>query len=33
MLGMTGNQVFKLLEDLGGCLFILALALIISMTW
>lgn len=33
MLGMTGDQVFRLLEDVGGCLFILALAFIISRTW
>jgi hypothetical protein len=33
MLGMTGDQVFKLLEDAGGCLFILSLAFIVSRFW
>lgn len=33
MLGMTGDQVYRLLEDTGGCLFVLAFIYIISRTW
>ena len=33
MFGMTGDQVFQLLDDLGGCLFLLALVYIISKFW
>jgi hypothetical protein len=33
MLGMTGDQVFRLLEDAGGCVFVLAMVFLISKTW